>query len=183
MRLLPWTTWSSCKRAHDGAGLTGPAILFSGETMFKIRYKPSTSHWLFPPIIMGILGILLVVMIVQRALRCRKSGESFLPWKGKRFFIENWDKVRLLGTVVLMVLYILAMEWIGFLAASVFFILLFNVLYDGVGRLKEIPAAARAGTLSSCGAFRSLLVSLAVSVCFSVAIWYLLGQVFKITLP
>jgi hypothetical protein len=138
---------------------------------------------LFPPIIFGILAVLLALIIIQRFLRCRKTGEPFLDIRGKTFFVANWDKLRLLGTVVLMVLYIYAMEWIGFLAASIIVVFLFNVLYNGVHRLKEIPAAFRSGHLLSNSAFRSLLLSLTISVTSSFVIWYLFGSVFKITLP
>jgi hypothetical protein len=151
--------------------------------MFKIRYRPSTSHWLFPPIIFGILAVLLVLIIIQRYIRCRKTGEPFLDIKSKTFFVANWDKVRLLGTVVLMVFYIYAMEWLGFLAASIIVVFLFNVLYNGVDRLKKIPAAFKSGKLFSDNAFKSLLLSLTISVTASFVIWYLFGSVFKITLP
>lgn len=151
--------------------------------MFKIRYRPSTSHWLFPPIIFGILAILLMLILVQRFLRCRKTGEAFLDLKGRTFFVANWDKLRLLGTVVLMIAYIYAMEWMGFLAASIIIVFLFNVLYNGLDRLKELPSALREGRLLASSVFRSLLVSMAISVSFSLVIWYLFGSVFKITLP
>ncbi len=151
--------------------------------MFKIRYRPSTSHWLFPPIIFGILAILLVLIIIQCFLRCRKTGEPFLDLKGKTFFVAHWDRLRLLGTVVLMVFYVFAMEWLGFLAASIIVVFLFNVLYNGVDRLKEIPAAFKTGTLMASSAFKSLLLSFVISVTASFVIWYLFGSVFKITLP
>jgi len=168
----------------EGLGL-GPAPnpSLSGDAMFKIRYRPSTSHWLFPPIIFGILAVLLALIILQRFLRCRKTGEPFLDIKGKRFFVANWDRLRLLGTVVLMVLYIYAMEWLGFLTASIIVVFLFNILYNGVDRLKELPAAMKSGKLLSSSVFKSLLLSLTISVSFSFVIWYLFGSVFKITLP
>ena len=151
--------------------------------MFKIRYKPSTSHWLFPPIIFGILAVLLALIILQRYLRCRKTGEPFLAINGSRFFVENWDKLRLTGTVVLTIAYIFAMEWLGFLTASIIVVFLFNVLYSGVAQLKELPAAIKSGSLLSHSAFKSLMLSLTIAITSSVVIWYLFGSVFKITLP
>lgn len=151
--------------------------------MFKIRYIPSRSHWLFPPIIMGILVVLLAAIALQRCLRCRKTGEAFIPWRGTRFFEDHWDRVRFVGTLVLFVLYILAMNLIGFLGASIIFVFLFNVLYAGIGQLREIPAELRGGAGFSGRAVRSVLISLTTSVLFSVAIWYLFGRVFNITLP
>jgi hypothetical protein len=82
-----------------------------------------------------------------------------------------------------MVLYIYAMEWLGFLPASIIAVFLFNVLYNGVNRLKEIPVAFKSGSLLASGAFRSLLLSLTIAVTSSFVIWYLFGSVFKITLP
>lgn len=124
-----------------------------------------------------------MLILVQRFLRCRKTGEAFLDLKGRTFFVANWDKLRLLGTVVLMIAYIYAMEWMGFLAASIIIVFLFNVLYNGLDRLKELPSALREGRLLASSVFRSLLVSMAISVSFSLVIWYLFGSVFKITLP
>jgi len=151
--------------------------------MFTIKYKPSTSHWLFPPIIMGILAILLAAIVILRLLRARKEGKPFLDLKAMRFFVPDWDKVRFLGTLVLFVLYILSMQKIGFLPSSILFVFLFNVIYAGVGQLRELAREAREGKLLSGAAFKSVITSLAVSVIFSLAVWYLFARVFKVTLP
>lgn len=151
--------------------------------MFTVSYKPSTSHWIFPPIIMWILAILFVIMMILRITRCRKTGTPFFGFLRGRFFVEHWDKARLVGTVALFVLYILFMDIIGFLAASIIFVFLYNVLYAGIGQLREIPTALKSGAPLQNAAFRSIVVSLVVSVVFSTAIWFLFGQVFKITLP
>ncbi|NLA98269.1 MAG: tripartite tricarboxylate transporter TctB family protein, partial [Spirochaetales bacterium] len=62
--------------------------------MPRISYKPSTSHWLFPPMIMGILVFLMVIMLIQRAIKCKKQGKPFFNFKNYHFFVANWDKVR-----------------------------------------------------------------------------------------
>lgn len=149
--------------------------------MFKISYRPSTSHWLFPPIVIGILIILLAAITLRRYLRCRKSGEPFIKLNGYLFFVKGWDRMRFIGTFVLFVFYVFSMNLFGFLASSIVFIFLYNVLYVGVDRLFGLPAEARAG--NAAPVVRSLAVSLAISVISSASIWYLFGQVFKITLP
>jgi len=139
--------------------------------MPTINYKPSTSHWLFPPIIMGILAILLAAIIIIRIVKSIKEKKPFLELKGARFFVPDWDKVRFLGTLILLVLYIISMEKIGFLPSSIVFVFLFNVLFAGLGQLKELVPAAKDGKLFSSSAFKSVLVSLASSVIFSVGVW------------
>lgn len=151
--------------------------------MLRVNYKPSTSHWLFPPIIMGILGFLAVIMLIQRAVKCYKEKKPFINIKGYRFFIENWDKVRLPGSLILMVLYFPAMELIGFLPASIIFIFLFNVLFVGLNQLASIPVAFKTQKFWSNPDFRSLIISLIIAVVSSTFIWFLFGKVFKITLP
>ncbi len=151
--------------------------------MLRVNYKPSTSHWLFPPMIMWILAIMLVIMAIERAVKCKKSGKPFFNLKGYRFFIENWDKVKLVGTIVLMVLYFPSMNLIGFLPASIIFIFLFNVLFVGVSQLASIAVAFKTKKFWSNPDFRSLVISLIISVVSSTIIWFLFGQVFKITLP
>ncbi|WP_332447254.1 tripartite tricarboxylate transporter TctB family protein [Sphaerochaeta sp.] len=151
--------------------------------MLHVNYKPSTSHWLFPPIIMGILAFLAVVMLIQRALKCKKQGKPFFNFKNYHFLVANWDKVRLPGTLLLLVLYFPSMDLLGFLPASIIFIFLFNVLFVGVAQLASIPVAFKTKKFWSNPEFRSLLISLIISVVSSTLIWFLFGKVFKITLP
>jgi len=151
--------------------------------MLRVNYKPSTSHWLFPPIIMWILGILFVIMLIQRAIKCKRTGTPFINIKGYRFFIQDWDKVKLPGTLLLLVLYFPAMNLIGFLPASIVFVFLFNVLFVGLSQLKSIPVAFKTKQFWSNPDFRSLIISLIISVVASTVIWFLFGYVFRITLP
>jgi hypothetical protein len=151
--------------------------------MLRVNYKPSTSHWLFPPIIMWILGILFVIMLIQRAIKCKKTGTPFINIKGYRFFIQDWDKVKLPGTLLLLVLYFPAMNLLGFLPASIIFVFLFNVLFVGLSQLKSIPVAFKTKEFWSNPDFRSLIISLIISVVSSTVIWFLFGYVFRITLP
>lgn len=151
--------------------------------MFTIKYTPSTSHWIVPPIIIGILAVLIVIMTIQRLVETKKQNKPFFDYKRYRFFEMNWDKVKLIGTLLMFILYIFAMDLLGFLTASILFIFLFNVLFAGVEQLKQIPLAIKEKSYIKNEAFKSVLNSLLISVAFSIGIWFLFGQVFQITLP
>lgn len=151
--------------------------------MFTIKYTPSTSHWIVPPIIIGILIILAVIMLIQRVVDTNKRKVPFFDYKNYHFFEKNWDKIKLFGALALFIIYIFSMEQIGFLAASIICIFLFNILFAGTELLKEVPIAIKDKTFSKNEGFKSVLNSLIISVIFSGGIWFLFGQVFQITLP
>ncbi len=132
---------------------------------------------------MGILVILLIVMSIQSFLKAKKENRPFIQLKGKRFFEENWDKIKIIGTLVLFIFYIFAMDIIGFLVASIIFIFLFNVLFAGIEQLKEIPVALKEKSYFRNDGFRSVCTSLLIAVIFSAGIWFIFGEVFRITLP
>jgi len=127
-------------------------------------YKYSTSHYFFPKIIITLLIVLGLIILVPRIVRSVKAG-TFHMENRPRFFVENFDKLKFFGTIALLILYVLALEWVGFLPASIIFIFLFNVLF--CGELKP----------------RSLMISAAISVVASVGVWYIFGVVFNVTLP
>ncbi|MHB8130106.1 MAG: tripartite tricarboxylate transporter TctB family protein [Mobilitalea sp.] len=133
--------------------------------LFKIKIVHSQSHLVFPKIVIGILLILLFVMIIQAIVKARKENKPLFNLKNKKFFVENYDKIKLFGSLVLFVLYILSLELLGFLIASIVFITLFNILF--------------AATKSK----KSLINSVIISVIASFTLWFLFGYVFNITLP
>jgi hypothetical protein len=143
--------------------------------MFTVNYKPSTAHWIFPPIIIGVLIVLLFIMALRRAIKCVRGKKPFVSLKGNIFPAENRDKFKLLGTIALLALYIASMELIGFLGASILCLFLYNLLYTGFPVLK-----LHKGNTS---AIRSIAVSAAISVAASAGVWFLFSRVFKITLP
>lgn len=151
--------------------------------MIKINYIPSKSHWLVPPIIMVVLLILAVIMLIQRCFETKKSGKPFINFSGYKFFKENWDKLRLIGGLVLFIAYIEAMEFVGFLPASIVCIFLFNVLFTGVEDLKEVTVGIKEKTFYKNHGFKSVANSLIISTVFAVGVWFIFGQVFQITLP
>ena len=125
---------------------------------------------LFFPYLVGIICVfLLVVLSIQRAMKCRREHKPFINFEGWQFFEENYDKVKLWGTLILCVLYIIALPRLHFVAASMIFIFLFNVLFD---KKQGEPFK-----------FSSLIVSALIAVISSVGIWYLFFKIFNITLP
>lgn len=141
-------------------------MTFYWRAIMKIVYKPSTSHWIFPPIILGILGVLLVIMIIQRAVICKKNNQPFIDFKKIHFFIPGYDKLKLFGTVILFVLYILLMKPIGFVFSSILCIFGFNVLFTGV----------KAGR-------KSIITSAIIAVVATIIIWVVFDVMFQISLP
>ena len=131
----------------------------------KLKIINSTSHWVMPRIVMGILVVLLVIIGIQRLIHCRKTGTPFIQLKNYRFFRPGWDKVKLLGRILPFVAYIYLMEFLTFLPASIISIFIFNVLFDNE-RTKK-----------------SMITSGVISVGFSVFIWLIFGVLFRITLP
>lgn len=127
-------------------------------------YQYSTSHLFFPKIIITLLVVLGLIILVPKALAAAKAGKAGGGEK-YHFFVENYDKLKLFGTVGLMVLYVLALDLVGFLPASILFVFLFNVLF--------------CGTLEK----KSLAVSAVISVVFPVAVWLIFGKLFNVTLP
>lgn len=149
--------------------------------MFHIDFKFSQAHLIVPRIIGWILAILLVAIIIRNIVKSIKNKKPL--FKDFRFFVKDWDKVRLIGYFVLLVLYPLAMQAIHFLPASIIFMFLFNVLFNGVEHVKGFVAAIKAKEGWSNPSFRSIIVSLIVSVVSSVLIWLIFGTLFNITLP
>lgn len=147
--------------------------------LFTIKFKWSESHLVMPRIIGGVLIFLAIVLLIQRALRCRREGKPFISFKGYRFFEPGYDKLKFWGFLILMPLYIISLKAIGFLPASLIFIFLFNVLFAESIDLR----AAFKGNWSAAVNVKSLLTSVIITVIASVGIWYLFGVVFNITLP
>ncbi len=127
-------------------------------------YKYSTSHMFFPKIVIAILLVIGIFIIVPGLIKKIKNHEAILP-RGKKFFVEGYDKLKLFGTLILFILYVIALDLVGFLPASIIFVFLFNVLFCGTKEKK------------------SLITSAIISVVSSLTVWFLFGVVFNITLP
>ncbi|MCD8083505.1 MAG: tripartite tricarboxylate transporter TctB family protein [Clostridiales bacterium] len=129
--------------------------------MINVVY--STEHWIVPKIVIAVLVILLVAIIVTEGMARVKAGDSFFG-KPKAFFIENYDRIKLWGTLLLFVAYIACLDVIGFTVTSIIFVFLFNVLYAGTKK-------------------RPVILSAVLAVVSSLVISILFGVVFNITLP
>lgn len=147
--------------------------------LFKLDYKYSTSHLVVPRIVGGILVFLAAVLLVQRALRCRKEGKPFIDLKGFRLFEKGYSKVKFWGSLLILAAYFFALDKLHFLPASLIFIFLLNVLYDGSINVPALMGKAEGPVIRG----KPLLMSAAITVVFSVGVWYLFGSVFNITLP
>lgn len=132
--------------------------------MFKINVVYSTSHLLFPKIVIAILIILAVIMLIQRFLDTKKNNKPFIN-KDFKFFNEDCDKVKLAGSAILLVAYCFAMNFIGFLAGSIIFISLFHILYAEERTVKRI------------------LISIGISVGETLLVWYVFANLLYVTLP
>lgn len=129
--------------------------------MIQVVY--STEHWIVPIITMGVLVVLLAAIILTEGRARVQEGKPFFQKPG-RFFLENYDKMKLWGTLLLFAGYIFVLDVIGFTVTSLIFVFLFNVLYTGTGKKALIGSAVIA-----------VVASLLISVMF--------GIVFNITLP
>lgn len=147
--------------------------------LFKLNYKYSTSHLVVPWIIGGIVALLAVILLIQRALRCKKEGKPFINLKGWRLFEPGYDKLKFWGSLALIAGYFYCLDKLHFLWSSLIFIFLLNVLYDGSINIRALFGKAEGPVIR----VRPLLTSLVITVVFSVGIWYLFGTVFNITLP
>ena len=131
--------------------------------------KIRNMHLFFPYLIASICALLFVIILIQRAIKCKKDGTPFINFKNYHFFKPGYDKVKLWGSLVLFILYIIALPELHFAWASVIFIFLFNVLFDmKPGKLFDI---------------KSILISAVIAFVGSWGVWYLFFQVFNITLP
>lgn len=139
------------------------------QKLLREWLKIRNMHLFFPYFIGAICGILLVIILIQRAIKCRKEGTPFINFKGYHFFRSGYDKVKLWGSLILFVLYIVCLPVLHFAWTSVVFIFLFNVLFE-MKPGKPFEA-------------KSVLISAVIALASSWGVWYLFYQVFNITLP
>lgn len=135
--------------------------------LFHIDVVYSTQHWIFPTIIITILVILGLAILVTEGVGRVKAGKGFISKPG-RFFVENYDKVKLWGCVLLMVAYFFLLDKIGFTVCSIVFVFLFNTLFAGPDRMKNV---------------KYHVTSVIISVVSVLLISILFGTAFDITLP
>lgn len=142
------------------------------SSIFAVKIDFSQSHMVFPKIIIGILLLLIVIMLFLfgRKLICDiKSGK-----RKPKFFVENYDKIRLFGTLGVVVAYFYLMDIVGsffpnmglgFLIVSIPFMFVMSLIYVHEVTRKKI-----------------IIISINSLIAPSVA-WYTLGYLFGISLP
>jgi len=142
------------------------------SSLLKVKINFAESHTYFPTIVFWVLLFLLLLIFLFNGvpyLRDLRRGKRKLG-----FSLVQVDKLRLVGTLMLTIAYFLLMDYVGaffpnqglgFLFVTIPFIFLLSLLYvHGVGRKKL------------------LAISLNALIAPSVA-WYVLAQLFNISLP
>ncbi len=141
-------------------------------------------HLFFPTVTAIICAILIVVILIQRALRCKKEGTPFINFKNYHFFKPGYDKVKLWGSLILFALYIYLLPILHFVVAGIIFITLFNVLFTNCINLEKIFGQKQSpGYDAPMVNVKDLAISILVAVIFSVGLWLLFFKGFNITLP
>jgi len=134
-----------------------------------------TSHLFFPRIIIGIIVLLLLIIGLQNLIRKLRNGSLRESLKSFRFFEENYDKLKLFGSIISVAVYFFLMDFIGrffpnqglgFLIASIPFMFVMSFLLVGKENFKNHRT--------------SILIS---TVATPLLAWVLFAKMFFITLP
>lgn len=133
--------------------------------MGNIQIVHSQSHLLFPRIILVIIGLLGLVLIIQRFLSTKRLGLDFINLKEYSFFEPNYDKLKLYGTFIALILLLVLMERIGFIPSSIISLSILNIIYNGWNDKKNI------------------IKSIVISIIETIIVWYLFSSIFGVTLP
>ena len=133
------------------------------KELLKLNVQYDEYHIIFPRIILGILILLAVVMFIKAIVKRIKEGR--LTQFKFAFFVEDYDKWKLFGTIGLMIAYAFFLEIAGFIASSIVFMFLLTILLRG-----NIQR-------------NTLVISVINSVTTSVLAWFFFGYLFDITLP
>ena len=145
------------------------------DGLLAVNIDFEQSHLFFPRIIVTILAILLVIIVAKHFVTRARDREEGKKRERFRFFEENYDKLRLWGTIGLMVIYFFAMDFVGqlfpnqgfgFLFTSIPFMVLVSFLFVGKSKIRE-----------------RLLPILLSSILTPLIVWFVLGRLFYITLP
>ncbi len=144
----------------------------SFSNLLSVNIDFEQSHMFFPKIIMWLLLLLFLLIVVlygRKFLEDVKAGRRSI-----RLFEENFDKIRLFGTIGAVILYFVLMDSVGvlfpntglgFLLVSIPFMMCLSFLY--VHDLNK----------------KKTIIILLNSIIAPTAAWYILGNLFNITLP
>ena len=145
----------------------------SGQSsIFQVSVDFATSHMFFPKLVIYFLLFLLaLIFIIYGIPKLKKIGSGDETFS---FSTEHIDKFRLFGTLILTVAYFMLMDYVGqfwpntglgFLFVSIPFIFLLSLLYS-----HELTK------------HKLILIILNAAIAPSIA-WYVLAQLFNISLP
>lgn len=134
---------------------------------FRINVVYSTQHRIFPLITISILVLLGAIILVIEGRQKIAAGKALFS-SPKPIFAKNYDKLKFWGCIALMIFYFLLLDVIGFTVTSIVFVYLFNTLFGGLDRIKNV---------------KYHIVSIVVSFISVVIISILFGTIFDITLP
>lgn len=138
------------------------------ETLLSVSIDFDTSHTVFPTIVAIVLGILLAAILATRS-RAILATIGSTPWWPAKI-----DHMRFFGTLAGTVLYFIAMPWVGdfypntglgFYICSIPYLFAMSVLYLNQRDKRHLLIAG-------------LNALIAPSV-----VWYLLSELFNISLP
>ncbi|WP_019810887.1 tripartite tricarboxylate transporter TctB family protein [Saccharomonospora halophila] len=131
---------------------------------FTLDVEFSDYHLVFPVAIGTILGALLVIMGAKSLIkRFRSAPRPARPrW---RFFDRGFDWKKLFGALACMFAYVLLLKPLGFLPASILFVVAISLVFHPTKNT------------------RVLLGMATTAICTPLAIWLVFGQLFYITLP
>ena len=138
----------------------------------KVKVNFSQSQLLFPEIISTILVLLLLAIFVVYGipwLRAIRRGE-----RTRLGSVKDLDKLRFFGSIVLTIVYFLSMDYVGDFFPNMGYGFLFM----------SIPFIFLLSLLCVHGLTRRKLLALSLNALIAPAVaWYVLAQLFNISLP
>lgn len=142
------------------------------NSLLAIKINFAESHTFFPTIVTWILLFLLLVIVLVHGIRLFRDLRQ---GRGKiSIWAENFDKMRFWGTILFTIIYFLLMDYVGslfpnmgfgFLLMSMPFMFVLSLLYAHSFNRKKF-----------------IIITLNSIISPSIA-WYVLGNLFNISLP
>ena len=142
------------------------------SSIFQVSVDFATSHMFFPKLViyflLFLLALIFIIYGIPKLKKISSGDEKF------SFSTEHIDKFKLFGTLILTVAYFMLMDYVGqfwpntglgFLFVSIPFIFLLSLLYS-----HELTK------------HKLILIILNAAIAPSIA-WYVLAQLFNISLP
>jgi hypothetical protein len=143
--------------------------------LFSITIDFEKSHLFFPRIMIGVIILLLLIIGLQSLIKRLGEGNLIESLKGFRFFEENYDKIKLYGSIASVGIYFFLMDYLGsffpnqglgFLITSIPFMFTMSFLLVGKDNFKNHRT--------------SIVIS---SIATPLLSWILFAKIFFITLP